>query len=527
MNETKLTLARIFLAAAIGSLLGVCSSAQTPQSAAAFAGVAYDGIQPQANKHFIRWIWNESGTPEEYQAHLIAINTALNHSSVSFSAPMIVSEDKTISLIPIDFTKLADDPKEVLRLLAVWDRLAIQDWCFHVHLKDVNRIRPAEHLGEVGLDLEAMFPLAHGKVQLTLPIAHGAWVHAKMLSNVDGGQYLAFRGLTPGKTTLESYLSSRGASFETAKKLNAVERLGLISHVTGKPRGINYYQAQGVRPTAGRALVFITDDIFDENLNPNSNPFSSLVDSNPDGREVFVVLPNGWIEYTLFDGKGVLVSEAPMGSPKFLVSDNRVPQPFAPRLHGAISCIRCHGPNDGYQPAQNEVADRIRAFGFLPSELQADKRFEELKTVGFLYQAKQFEIDAVLQDARDGFDRRVFEVTGINDPHAAKIGCEHVTALYNGYEHVWVDAKMMLASVGIRELPKDDPHGVNTIRQLVPTGEALAFYPKESVDTLLHLATVSTVVVNNKQTEVPLKIGRRQAEQAHHTLMLQAQRVKN
>lgn len=510
-RQLSLIYALVFAA---GFTAGAVGFGATPKAAASFAADAYDRVE--VNRPFVRWIWNESGTPDDYNALVIAINTALNTSETSYVPPRVDAEG--IQLLLVDFTKLGSgEPQEINRLLHEWDKLAIQDKHFHVHDRLHNRIRPSVFLEDVGHRLET---IAQGGVnKLTLPLAYGPWIHAKMLASVDGGAYLNFRGLIPGKTTLAEYLESREARIP--KK--GVERLALISHVTGKARGITYYQGQGVRSTAGRALVFITDDIFDENANPNSDPFHALKSSNPDGHEVFVVLPSGWIEFTLWNGQGVLVSEAPMGSPKFLVSDHRVPEPFAPRLHGAVSCLRCHAANDGYQPAQNEVADRLRAFGVLAGSLKGHA-FTDLKKIGELYQAKQFEIDDVLHDARDGFSRRVFEVTGIQGPRPAKIGCDNVAALYSRYEYTWVDAKLALARAGV-ELAKDDPQGLKAMARLaLPENPEL--YPPEILDIMLHLATESTITENGKQSRVPLKVTVRQWESAADTINRRLQEIQ-
>jgi hypothetical protein len=495
------------------------------RSAAALSLAGYHEFEPAQNSQFVRWIYNPTGSTEDYHGYLVAINTAINHYEKSYTAPHVVAKDGT-SLIPVDFTKLSDDPKEILRLLAVWDSLAAIDPHFHERLLVDGewRIRPARYLEEVGLELEGIFPrLSNGRPKLTLPVAYGPWVLKMMLASIEGGQYLTFRGLTPGKTTLNDYLASRGAPLP--KK--GIEQLGLISHVTGKARAIRYYQGGDVRPTASRALVFITDDIFDENTDRRSNPFSSLLNVKPDGHEVFVVLPNGWIEFTLFNGNGVLVAEAPMGSPKFLVSDNRVPAPFSPRLHGAISCLRCHAPFDGYQPAQNEVADRIRSFGVLAESLSGDalQQFRELKQIGALYQAKQLDINSVLQDARDGFCRRVSEVTGLADAEAAKIGCGYVSDIYGDYDFKWVDAKIALERAGVT-LPKEDPLGIKTMQALIPKDIPPGFYDIEALDTISHLATTSDVVEDKQLKKVPLKIHPRQWEKAVATIQLRILEVK-
>lgn len=509
----KLLALTIVLLSAVAEVL-----AQTPHAAASFTADTIAAVE--INRPFVRTIWNTGGD-EQYKALTIAINTALNHSARSYVPPEVVAKNGT-RLLLLDFTKFSDDVKEINRLLEVWDRLSIQDPFFHELFIDGNRtrVRFAGYLAEVSGRFDVLF--GDPRPTLRMPVAYGPWALVKMLASVDGGQYLAFRGLTPGKTKLNDYLASRECPIPT----KGVERIGLISRVTGKARGIAYYQGSSTRPTAGRSLVFITDDIFDENNDPNSDPFHALARIRPDGHEVFVVLPNGWIEFTLFNGDGVLVAEAPMGSPKFLVSDNRVPAPFSPRLHGAISCLRCHASDDGYKPAQNEVADRLRTFGILANSLSksASGLFADLKKIGDLYQAKQFEIDAVLQDARDGFDRRVFEVTGINDPHAAKLGCDHVTTVYNGHEYEWVSAALALTRAGV-ELPQGDPDGTKLMARLaLPPSPEL--YPPEALDTMLHLATLSEVTTAGKVAKVPLKVHVRQWEGASNTINRRLQEIQ-
>jgi len=464
-------------------------------AAPAIPAVAAHAAMQHPRTEFTRFLWLRS--PQDYAAVAMTINVAVNQSSVEYAPPVVANG----MLALVDLAQLADDEKQLARVVATWDWLAFFDPYFHLRadIRDKAVVVPAPHLG----------------IAMPVGLVYRAdWFVAKSLSSIDGGAYLTWRGLTPGKTTLEGYLTSRGASLENSKRLNAVERAGCMSQVTGKPRAIYTFYGQGVRPSTSIPLASVTDDPFDGRIPPDKDPFLSLLNSKPDGHEVFVTLPTGWLEYTLFDGNGKLVAEAPPN----LVSDHNVPQPFTRRLHGAISCIRCHGPNDGWQPFRNEVADTFRSHGRLLSDLSkgVNKQFQATRQIVSFYAADQSDIDGRIQDARDAWDKRVFAVTklGAKDASAA------TAAVYDGYEYTLIDASLACRELGF-DVPAADTLGTNTFRKLIPPVEASGSIPDHG-----HVSRLASdyLDLTTKQRK-GLTITRRQWEEIYPFLQARAMPV--
>ncbi len=263
--------------------------------------------------------------------------------------------------------------------------------------------------------------------------------------------------MTPGKTELGEYLKERGVDEKFIASVNADERAALISGVTADERVVNVKQGMGTKPSLGQATCFITDDKFDHQSDPRKNPFLSLLDSKPDAHEVIIVMANGWPEYTVWNGKGILVAEVPPN----VAHDSTIPAPFKQRLNGAISCLRCHGPSDGYQSFRNEIQDTFRDRGRLIADVsgRADQLANQTRIVS-LYTG---ELGRVVKSARDTFDRRCFAISGAGAKHL----CGALGRMVNEYEYEFITPKKAAEQLGF-SVPAEDPTGVVTFRRVVP-----------------------------------------------------------
>jgi hypothetical protein len=132
---------------------------------------------------------------------------------------------------------------------------------------------------------------------------------------------------------------------------------------------------------------------------------------------VFVTLPNGMIEYTLFDGAGKLVREAP---PE-LVRDHNVPPPNTARLRPARSCIICHNiPSaDGWREFPNDVQTVLKSGRFdVVSDLAnlGITREEAIDKLAELYALDVDSADGLLGRARRDYSAAISRCvpTGIN-----------------------------------------------------------------------------------------------------------------
>jgi hypothetical protein len=376
---------------------------------------------------------------------------------------------------------------------ATWETLANNEPYFHERTSKLETVKPFVHTDgktynqrrvwhnapaeRLGADLVALSLATSSNV----PIVRGDWLVSILSQNINGGRYYAFRRLTAGKTTLDTYLDSRGTSRKQAERLRVDERIGLLSAVTAKPRAIQLYQSSGTRATAGPSYTAITEDPFDENLDQTSDSFRQLIDLRSDGREVMVSMPNGLIEWTLFDGAGALVNSAPDN----LVRDHKIPAPYTARLNGLISCVRCHGPNNGWQPAANEVLTGR-------ADLAGGQQLVAALAARYAYDPA--DMLETFQLARSAFSKNVFQATRMDAREASAA----VASVFDAYEYQTITIAQAAREVGLKD--------VSQMPQIVGADDPV----------ILRLYNTRLDLETGKR--VGLRITRRQFEQVYDSL---------
>lgn len=189
------------------------------------------------------------------------------------------------------------------------------------------------------------------------PIMRADWFIYIVSSSLEeeNGRYYQYRlvqNSNDEKTAEEIWLESLGVDYNTIQERQSDQRIAKWrSNVTGKPRAIEYFFAATSRPAVGPGGVAITRDYFVGKVDAFRHVLKNLLNYSYDGSEAMGVLPNGMIEWTLFDGDGGLVTFAP----EKLVSDRTIPSPHSTILQTPISCWRCHGSTDMWMPATNEI----------------------------------------------------------------------------------------------------------------------------------------------------------------------------
>ncbi len=413
-----------------------------------------------------RYLWCLNASKEEHAAVAYTLNSTWSHSVVDVY-PKVLGKGE---LVAIDLRLCApDDKTEYDRLRLLWEKLAVKEPYFHVPGKYKQTVAPykdkagkeinfrwvdgfveAPYLGQGIYDLEQ----ATGSYA---PILRADYWMVRSLDAANGGIYYEIRGLEAGKTKLEDYLVSRGASKEQAQRLRADEKAVFVSEVTDKPRAVTMFPTSSTRLTTGLGVAAITDDIFDETDDAEFDPMRNFLESKTDGHEVFVTTPSGWLEFTLFNGKGELVREAPPN----LVADRRIPEPHTPRLQGGISCIRCHGPKEMWQPFTNEVSamlsKQLNVYGELNTK---SSQYDVLQRLAGLYSG---DLSEILVQARNGAAKRTFAVMKMQPAEAAAA----LSNTYNDYVFKRVGAKTACFELGI-VVPEDDTLGVQTFKNSVP-----------------------------------------------------------
>lgn len=422
----------------------------TPQTPALAVQMALADLAtlPEIARPSQIYFWNPTRSPDVATALIFALNAAVSRSNVNV-VPVVVGDG---SLLRADLLLLAPKDADQFALSAVLADLSNVEPYFHVvkqvavevapykhtdgkvyKRKVINQSLIAPHVGvEAGLLLEETTASPH-------PIFDARWFITKALTTLDGGVYYRLIGLTP-ETTQEQYLLSRGASERQVKGLESDERAALFrSKVTGKQRRIDMFRSAGVRVSAGTGLVAVTHDVFDGDTQAERDPFRNLLEFVDRGREIILERPNVWPEFTLWDANGRLVDSAP----DKLAVDHLVPAPHTKRLQSGISCLRCHGPDDGWQPFENEVGAMLSrdldAFDDLSSLVSIP---DTLRRLAGLYSG---DLAEALRLGRNAYSQVVWKATGRTVPDASNA----VSTVYASYVYDQVTAVSALRELGV------------------------------------------------------------------------------
>ncbi len=452
-------------------LLAPLTAQAQPRIPATAVGMVLE-LQGQIGRNDqMRWLWCPAGSDDEYATACVAINVALNRSTTPYRPPRMAGG----ALVAVDLGQMGDTMEEVAKVTQLWDSLAADEPYFTFTQKVVTHgdakkkvadsvatvVSPAPHLGEEGAYVGV------GRVYRVDQFAR------RMLSSIDDGQYYAARNIS-SKTKMRDYLRSRGFDLDNAQQRLATDQLVTLSNVTSRVRVVKLGQSQGVKPSKGRGLVSITCDLADKPNDPNRNGFQSLLNESFDAFEVILVLPTGQCEYTLWNSKEELLTEA---APN-VATDNTVPKPFNARLQPAISCIRCHSQGEGYQPLASQFIFDNQGYGRVLADLskgtKASDQFRAIQTIRSRYGASQSEVDHLLQDARDSLAKQ-YDFVNLREAHGAKSAYEATSRVVNQYQYRWMNPIDVDRELGID--PGTDPvaafnAAIPPLGELVPTGDA-------------------------------------------------------
>jgi hypothetical protein len=300
-----------------------------------------------------------------------------------------------------------------------------------------------------------------------------------------GGLYYQLRGVKKAKdvkgkekaTDEDVYFESLGvgnvAAGETYERLLDRVRGDLrpsvfLSNVTGKPRSVVVFHTPSERE--GHSWGAVTWDLRDKDVDVKSHPVLSQIKPKIAAQEAIFPGPNGMPVFALFNGEGALQDEAPPD----VVADRTVPSPHTTRLQGAISCIRCHGPHETWQPLSDDLAllftrDRLVPLadlskkGDFGSDLQ--DRLYGLHSVlpGFPPgpQPRQKRVlDVLLSRSRQDFMLTVGQATGEwkrlggRQTEVAVTAAQKISDIVGGYWYTPVDARTALLEIGL-DVPGD------------------------------------------------------------------------
>lgn len=361
------------------------------------------------------------------------IQTAVSQSSI-LVAPIFIADG---NLMRLDLRALAPQPEQFARIAATWESQVDPSFYFvnKVTTEVVEDVPAFRHSDgktyskrrvKKAVDVKAWaVHTAHAnngaadglslETKSATPIVAQNHFVSKALSVDNGGLYYRFMGFdarpaNDKRTDQEFVLSLFGANEASSEKLRADERTAQWrSGVTAKPRRVDFFYGTAVRPSAGVPLITLTHDPQKGDIDPARHPMKSLLNLKDRARELICQRPNGTLAYAIFDGNGKLQNTVP----DVVASDRTIPAPNEPILQCAISCISCHGPNEGWQPAPNDLQVMTRGsvgrkrFNVFDDESSKANPEEVLDRLAGLYSGN---IDEPLQLAREAHERVCYKI---------------------------------------------------------------------------------------------------------------------
>lgn len=360
----------------------------------------------EVDRPHVRYLWIPPwGSPDWIPAVNFTVNTAVSRSQVIQLGQVIANG----WMIRYDLRRLVPNATEQERARNTWDGLAIDDASFHV--PEVNsKIRAAilaPHLRQPEAVALTSLSASGGAIY------RADWFIYKALSTLNEGiggpgryyDFLQIDRKPKDLTQQQAFLASYGLFEGESKRLGGDKRsLTLFSNITNEQRRIDWL------PSVSTGGGSITRDISSKDAAKTEKVLiRNLEEFEDSAREVIIQRSNGMLAYALFNAKGEFQDSVP----EDIASDSTVPSSHK-QLQPAISCIRCHGPFDGWQPLINDLPKLIAAgvdvIGSLrDSTLTREERIDRL--------AGQFagDLDAVdgpLGRARRDHLAAMFKITG-------------------------------------------------------------------------------------------------------------------
>lgn len=412
-----------------------------------------------------RYVFLRGGTRDELASIGFLVNSTLSRVNVPIvpgTSPgcVVLAGGR---LVRLDLGVLATDADDLANLVATWEKLAGLDTDFGATIteKRVVKIPRTKINGKFYTSqwrlVTTRFQAPAEAIELSAvlggtacPIIDGRQLMTSALTTLEGGLYYRFRGIA-SDATLKGYLQSRGASEEQVAALESLEKAVVLhSGVTAKERMVSVFRGAGVRASAGGGIVAITFDPFDEDRDPSRSAVRNLLEFRGRGSEVILELSNGFHEWTLWDAAGKLVKVAPPN----LASDHRIPEPHTRQLQPGISCLRCHGPEDGWRGLTNDVPKILAAGTDIFGDLSApEDRLKSVQLLAGLYSGDWFEAGiGPLAVGRLTYDRAVFQCTG----RGADAIASTISAQFDGFAYQLLDVWDVAAELGIEGLPASD-----------------------------------------------------------------------
>lgn len=476
---------------------------------------------------FQRYLWLPQPTKEQAGVVSYVLNACVSRSQ-HIRRPVALHDG---ALLRFDLRGYTYENQEIEALRDIWEDLALVNFYFHT-IREVTKtelVPSASYVhanGQtytqkwVSRKIKTAEPSIHAGPKLLLlcdlagsrnPIMRADQFVVFATTTLEGGLYYKLRGISasnnPRQTDYEKYLAGRNINLEALEAKNLIERSAQFrSGVTGKPRAIEFFQGSG-RVSANSGLVISTLDTADEDTDPGADPIRNLIKFRFAAREVLAELPNGLIEYTLFDAEGKLQDVVPDN----IAHDHTIPAPHTSRLQPGISCMRCHGPSDGWLPfradARTLLAGLLKAY----DDEQADP--DILKAYHELYAKYGDDPENALRIARNQHSLATFKATGMDFRKTVS----SLSNMFSRYRYDIVSPSVACNDLGYQLEDGTEQDYAELLNQLIPPLPAnrLGVSPEDSI-----LAAIRVWKNDRPLTQMP--VNRFQWEQIFSDVMLRA-----
>jgi len=406
----------------------------------------------ESDRRWQRYLWIPPWlkTDEAAAVSSFGMNTAASQASIIIQ-PRVIANGW---MLAVDLRRYAPRLEQLTHLVSVWDGLATTEPYFHVFQEFDSKV-VAVLAPHVAQDHAVM--LAELNVSPAL-VYRLDWFLSRMLDQ----SYYDFMGFG-SEATFTSVLSTVGVDEKLSRQIGGDQRIALFRRdLNGKPGRIDRIQGAAGRFNTG--AVWITRDLFDETVAIDKHPIYNLLQFAEDGGEVIFERQNGLHGFFLMNSQGKLVREAPPN----LVNDHTVPAPHNRRLRPSISCLRCHGSDEGLKPVNNDVRTLLAAGAIDVVDDFGDvtkSREENIDRLAGLYAG---DFTRRIQLGRDDYSLAVRVATqqptrpeGWTVPEISTL----VSSIYGGYVYDAVGAATACRELGYD--PGDNP--LATIRRVLPT----------------------------------------------------------
>ena len=314
-----------------------------------------------------------------------------------------------------------------------------------------------------------------------------------LFSTVWGGRYYELTGTRVSqakeRTDLDQRLFDLGILerfLVLFERLKSDQRAALFrSKVTGKPRRIVWFPSLAPRLTEAMPVIMLTEDIRNRDVDHGKHAIKELSgEFKPAAFELLYNGANGTVRSAIFGDNEELLEFADANE---IVADRLVPAPDTPTLDGGmISCARCHGPSDLWQPFVNDVnmlkTTRLDVF-FDTSNLKQSEFQQISRLVGQYTGDAGFLLGRLREDAARTSIKATGRWKGQPFDNAARLAAARTALLFQADRNDDVDAAAALRSLGVK-VKSGDGAAMKQFGELFPPDLRLAngkFVPEDAV----------------------------------------------